>query len=448
MSNQSEIKCIKDVSFLIMTANVGTLFEDLSGLEDVWIREFTKLIKLRSPHFIALHFQEVGGKDYKTSMSHVDAFIEKILALNELEDFDTVRGYLDEDFVSVEDYTALGNFYFVHKSLEATSIWNYDKKEFTPAHGKEVCAKDLEKRSDFCKEKFEQGYFPDCKWSRKGYSRVRWKICNKVFEFVNIHLFHDDNNLIAIQTSPSSYSRSRKRALKFVLQRVNSDPPPNGNFFIFGDFNFRLDIKALVQKLCASSKQQVIRSQDNDDILRLLYRAPAPDDNETDSENDRLLLMIEKKVFHYDHKLLHKNGNYEQLRRFNEESEDLLTDLKEFSFNFAPTYPYSEKSGEGNEYMKTRCPAWCDRVFLSPHAWNWVNTEGDSITYDTIGKQVCMGDHKPIFLAFNASSSAFENDEEVNGETPTLVEESLKKTKEISQDNNSGNDLSVAVSEK
>ncbi|XP_039262738.2 inositol polyphosphate-5-phosphatase A-like [Styela clava] len=436
MSNHTDGETLDDVSFLIITANVGTLFEDLSGLEDAWIQEFIKLIESRSPHFIALHFQEVGGKDYKSSMSHVDAFIEKILALHVLEDFDTVRGYLDEDFDSVEQYTALGNFYFVHKSLDGTSIWNYDKKEFSPAHGIEVYDKDLEKRWDFIKEKFEQGYFPDCKWSRKGYSRVRWKIKNKVFEFVNIHLFHDDNNLVAIQSSPSSYSRSRKRALKFVLQRVQSDPPPNGNYFIFGDFNFRLDIKALVQKLCASSKQQVIRSQDNDDILRLLYRAPVSGDDDSDANNDHLLLMIEKKVFQYDQKLLHKNGNYEHLRRFNGESEDLLTDLKEFSFNFAPTYPYSEKLSEGNEYMKTRCPAWCDRVFLSPHAWNWVNNEGTNINYDTIGKQVCMGDHKPIFLAFNLNKEAFAKDEDFNGTTPALIEESSQKINSDSIHNN------------
>lgn len=404
----------KQTSFLVITANVGTLFEDLTGLQDVWINEFTKAVEAQAPHFIALHFQEVGGKDYKTSMSHVDDFVEKLLDQSVLEEFSTVRGYLDEDFASVDQYTALGNFYFIHKSLPEVCIWDYEKKEFNSVKGRQVLSEDLNSCPHICKEKFEQGYFPDCKWSRKGYARVRWKICNKIFEFVNIHLFHDDNNLVAIQSSPSLYSRSRKRALKFVLQRVNSDPPPGGRFFIFGDFNFRLDIKALVQELCASASKQVVRSQGGDDVLRVLYRSPGGD--ESKDSNDHLLLTIEKKVFQCDQQLLRSNGSYQHLRSFNGESEDLLNELKEFSFTFQPTYPYSENTTEGNEYMKTRCPAWCDRVFLSPNAWDWVNLEGSDISYDAIGKEVCMGDHKPIILGFSVQSNALErNGTALNG---------------------------------
>lgn len=33
-----------------------------------------------------------------------------------------------------------------------------------------------------------------------------------------------------------------------------------------------------------------------------------------------------------------------------------------------PSYPYSEDSGQGGQYMNTRCPAWCDRVLMSPSA--------------------------------------------------------------------------------
>lgn len=33
-----------------------------------------------------------------------------------------------------------------------------------------------------------------------------------------------------------------------------------------------------------------------------------------------------------------------------------------------PSYPYSEDSSQGKQYMNTRCPAWCDRVLMSPSA--------------------------------------------------------------------------------
>lgn len=34
----------------------------------------------------------------------------------------------------------------------------------------------------------------------------------------------------------------------------------------------------------------------------------------------------------------------------------------------ACSYPYSEDSNQGQHYMNTRCPAWCDRVLMSPSA--------------------------------------------------------------------------------
>lgn len=43
-------------------------------------------------------------------------------------------------------------------------------------------------------------------------------------------------------------------------------------------------------------------------------------------------------------------------------------------FVFFPTnphhssYPYSEDSSQGKQYMNTRCPAWCDRILFSASA--------------------------------------------------------------------------------
>ena len=34
-----------------------------------------QLIRERRPEFVALHCQEVGGKNYETSMQHVDKFV-------------------------------------------------------------------------------------------------------------------------------------------------------------------------------------------------------------------------------------------------------------------------------------------------------------------------------------------------------------------------------------
>lgn len=32
------------------------------------------------------------------------------------------------------------------------------------------------------------------------------------------------------------------------------------------------------------------------------------------------------------------------------------------------SYPYSEDSSQGKQYMNTRCPSWCDRILMSSSA--------------------------------------------------------------------------------
>lgn len=40
---------------------------------------------------------------------------------------------------------------------------------------------------------------------------------------------------------------------------------------------------------------------------------------------------------------------------------------------FPLSYPYSEDSSQGKQYMNTRCPAWCDRILMSSSARDLVS---------------------------------------------------------------------------
>ncbi|KAG7229876.1 hypothetical protein INR49_012400 [Caranx melampygus] len=86
-----------------------------------------------------------------------------------------------------------------------------------------------------------------CKWSRKGFIRTRWALADCAFDLVNIHLFHDASNLVAWEKSPSVYSGTRQKALGYVLDRITDQRYEKVPYFVFGDFNFRLDSKQVIE---------------------------------------------------------------------------------------------------------------------------------------------------------------------------------------------------------
>lgn len=76
-----------------------------SRLLKLWINEFLRKITLLKPQFVALHMQEVGGKTYEKSMEYVQEFIKTLCESSELENYNRIRIYLDEDFTSAEHFT-------------------------------------------------------------------------------------------------------------------------------------------------------------------------------------------------------------------------------------------------------------------------------------------------------------------------------------------------------
>ncbi|XP_063389262.1 uncharacterized protein LOC134675047 [Cydia fagiglandana] len=343
------------VPLLLVTANVGSIFEDPSVMLPIWTSEFLQAVSRMDPKFIALHLQEVGGKAYEKSMQYVKDFVQRLCDCPELRLYDKIRIFLDEDFSSPEKFTALGNMYFAHSSLTDLKIWDFEQKAYVEATGKEVHSGNIEKVTTKEKTKFPQHFFPECKWSRKGFLRTRWLIRGTAVEFVNIHLFHDASNLLALQPFPSVYCRSRRRALRHTLGHIHSDVNA-APYFIFGDFNFRTDTGGVVKKVTEELTACRLQNGNATESSRLQYRGP----------DGRIVLTVGKKEFaHQDHQKIFREP---WLQRFDRELEALRPHLYEFPVKFPPTYPFEEDVQLPTHYMKTRCPAWCDRILLSQSA--------------------------------------------------------------------------------
>lgn len=360
----------------------------------VWAEEFLATVTRLDPKFIALHCQEVGGKDYELSMKHVDNFVRLLMSSEELRLFDKVRIYLDEDFSSAEKFTALGNFYFIHKSIANILMWDFKAMQFVPVEGKEINSGSIEEVATMEKSKFPKDFFPECKWSRKGFLRTRWSLNGTVFDLINIHLFHDASNFVAMETFPSVYCKNRRRALEHTLDRFHSDINGTAPFFLFGDFNFRTDTQGVVKKLVEGLTAVPMLSQkcNREECTRLQYK----------DEESKVVLSVGKKEFiHQEHQtvFVDEDGNT-WLKEYDRELESFTSRLFEFDICFAPSYPFEEDETGARCYMTTRCPAWCDRVVLSHSARELVNQNQESkpVEYGVIGPNSCMGDHKPVYL--------------------------------------------------
>ncbi|KAJ8359858.1 hypothetical protein SKAU_G00163830 [Synaphobranchus kaupii] len=326
-------------------------------------------------------------------MSHVDSFIKELLSSDAMKEYNRARVYLDENYKSQEHFTALGSCYFLHESLKNIHQFDFKAKKYKKVMGKEIYSDTLESTPMLEKAKFPQEYFPECKWSRKGFIRTRWALADCAFDLVNIHLFHDASNLVAWEKSPSVYSGTRQKALGYVLDRITDQRFEKVPYFIFGDFNFRLDSRQVVESLCSSATMQTVRAADTNEVDKLIFR---------EIDNDRkVVLQLEKKLFNYINQDVFRENNGTLLLEYDKELSVFKDRLNELEISFPPSYPYSEDCSKGKEYMKTRCPAWCDRILMSSSAKDLVlkpENEDKTVIYDNIGPNVCMGDHKPVFL--------------------------------------------------
>ncbi|TMS36960.1 hypothetical protein L596_004004 [Steinernema carpocapsae] len=428
---------MKDI--LLLTANVGSLFDHTGRIHKSWSESIVQTIRREDARFVAVHMQEVGGKNYQECSEQVQPLIEKLYS--ELSDYTAALAILDLDFDLNDQYTALGSIFLVHNSaLSLVEQYNFHVKKYQHLQDPHlnVFREHLSECPFLVKTKFPKHFWPAIKWGRKGYMHTRWRFNNIPLDLINVHLFHDESNLALIHENPSLYSNNRKRALNYVLDQLktfSNGEKPNA-VFIFGDLNFRLDSPSFLNRLTGNGQTDAhhqledphgsvsgnrltnsryhLNGSDhasdensgNADPLRRTVSAiefRSSGNNEsimTGDAQQNCVLRIEKKLFDYfNHKKLLRDW-----RGYLEDDKEVhdFPSLKEIEINFPPTYPWSEDPDESEVLMKTRAPAWCDRVLMNDQAHRLV-FGANSVLYDSIGKDTCMGDHKPVFLSFSVS---------------------------------------------
>lgn len=382
---------------MLITANVGSVFEDLERLLPVWLDEISKAILVSQCSFVAIHLQEMGGKNYRNTMHLVSTFVKSITESQPLVDhFDRSVAFVDDQFSQENSFTALGSVYLLHHRLSSAKIFNWKDESYSPIVGSLFHCGNL-LNIDYCeKHKFPLEYFPDCKWSRKGFLRTRWRLGSNRLDLVNIHLFHDACNISALKSPISDYCLFRQRALRYTLDILGHVP-----FCLFGDFNFRVNTQAVVRRLTDGLCHTEVR--DSESVSQ------SSDAELTYCDNDRsVVLRVGKKHFqHSSHQHLFLT-DVDWLREYDFELDEFSSVLHEFPVCFPPSYPFEEDVTRPCIFMHTRCPSWCDRVLLSKMALNLVQQKDvHDVEYKMIGKDICTGDHKPVSLVLRVRTSRY-----------------------------------------
>ncbi|MFH4979448.1 hypothetical protein AB6A40_006157 [Gnathostoma spinigerum] len=411
--------------FFFVTANVGSLFEESCRIHNGWLTTIVQEIENSKAVFVVIHMQEVGGKNYEECVQQVPGLVQNLQ--NELEKFgySTGRAYMDLEYELEDSYTALGSLFFIHdSSLQLFEQYNFTSKQFLKLdEGFILMTKNLDNSEFLIKEKFPTHFCPAIvRWRRKGYLHCRFRYNSMQFDLVNVHLFHDESNIALIHENPSLYSDNRKRALNYVLEEASKLACGSQPLFVFGDLNFRLDPPSFLNRitedgdlrleavdgytsgnLIETAVNELSKKDDANlgDSLRRTVSAiefrRSPYGSRTDLPSS-CILRIEKKRFDYfNHKKL--LSEWHVYLEDDKEAKNFPS-LNELPICFPPTYPWSEDPDESKTFMKTRAPAWCDRILMNDPAYSLVTSDRKA-TYDSIGKEICMGDHKPVVLSFS-----------------------------------------------
>lgn len=389
---------------LLVTANVGSLFEEFGDeLRINWIGSFHKLVVQHKPSFIALHLQEVGGKTYDVSKNVVASFFEDLYKPENFQDYFSIQSFVDEEYADVK-YTAMGCMYFIHKSLKGhLQQWNFHDNRFVDIFDERNLSQITNETSLLQKFKFPLSCYSknQKRLPRKGFTWSKWRLFNKVFILLNIHLTHDACNIEITRESPTKYSGYRKSSLEFLIEKLKNVDCDHQ--LLFGDFNVRPDTKALLEHLMGSKAVRETFGEDSESSKphTVVYKSC--------NGSTKDLLKIKERLFEFsDYEAFNQHHDH-QLLKFDKELDWLLKDkYTELPIRFRPTYPHKENPKDEGIYSfgNVRCPSWCDRIIVDQELYN--QSPKTSMLYDTFGEEVALGDHKPVFMVFNLQPSGLQ----------------------------------------
>ena len=218
---------MKSINILLVTQNVGRLFDaPQEAALTTWAAELRAWADGAGADFVALHAQELGGKaGKKGGMPGVDAFRKAISAA--FPEYWCSECLCETDTTELPpspktNFTAIGSLFLVRSSVAArVQAWSFASNLWGPLESSSFATH--ARHASFARHLFD-ALSPS--WTRKGFLLTRWRVDVdgsgqwEPFGLLNVHLFHDEDNVRALQRSGpvSDYAVSRQQGLAEALQ--------------------------------------------------------------------------------------------------------------------------------------------------------------------------------------------------------------------------------------
>ena len=464
----------------LITNNVGRVFDARDDGLHWWLGNLDDTITHSAADFVAIHLQELAGAAYKKGTARIDD-LQKLVDAVRTRFRDYWCSGMFASSVQDSDFTGLGCIVLVRRSmLPQVALFEFGESIQSGDRWRPVSTLDepllvqpalpvrWSRHSTFPRNLFDD-LVPS--WTRKGWLHTRWRVDGQPLDLLNVHLFHDDSNLVALRrsTALSPYANCRHAALKHALTLLAADSPPPAAIgpvpialCVFGDFNFRLDARRVVELLAAggeqaleraladpaagtdsapSSSEAVEAASTDDAIVQIAIRpsalppssppSPPPSASSTSASGSdwisaSLSALTSKLCLclaapHTTLTIAAKKFDMDDRARFGREADafrscdvevaacaELHPPLHEIEPpTFPPTYPHrvgAASTSAHPAYDSKRCPSWTDRVLLDASGMRLLRAATD-VAYSAVHQELVRNDHNMVHLAFSLSPS-------------------------------------------
>uniref|UniRef100_A0A7I4YQ16 Endonuclease/exonuclease/phosphatase family protein n=1 Tax=Haemonchus contortus TaxID=6289 RepID=A0A7I4YQ16_HAECO len=370
-----------------------------------WSAEVAKEIAEQKPEFAVVHVQGLHSADDPDYMSRV--ILGGIIDTPEIhKHFDSSIAFFDTTV------TGLGNLYLFrdHSAVQQFDRFlNTGYRQIRAGHDAVVGRSEADGfiRNTFGEQPvtsrrlfYREDGTRDISQQRTGFLLTRFRIHGKEMTFVNLNLHSvpfEDVNEIVEQVQVTKAARKRNEEIEMLLKELEAEGLRDDAIIVGGAFNAQLHETDLLTYLAKTQMVQTIAKKDNSGKVEAIQQYDRHGRNVTTVERQRFDL-------HSIHDWFFRLGRGQMVKKYNGELAPVTFkgQLKEQSVFFQPSrhYAINEHTGK-EEFMRTLCPAWADRVLYNEKMdklFRYDSFCASGLYYGLVGENVYIGQHKPVAL--------------------------------------------------